>query len=248
MVSLQSKHNRNQYLSNADVDKLCGVSKGITRFLNEHGVYKCSDMKKIPISILSNRFGNIGKKIWLMANGEDFEGLKLDPIHPKSLGHGKVVIRVAGAEIKMERHLLGYSKSVGLSKMKAGPGNEDTKEIAKLSNKEKRMLKIIEEELVDLKTIAPSGGIRFASNTCDVRDLTFGESKSCITAYLDKFIDRADQTHIFYLNHGNSKGDKDKELKQKIRLWLQTYPLIKRAKSAKKEDGGDGFTIVEIDS
>ena len=27
-----------------------------------------------------------------MANGEDFEGLKLDPIHPKSLGHGKVVM------------------------------------------------------------------------------------------------------------------------------------------------------------
>ena len=49
------------------------------KFLNMHGVYKCSDMKKIPISILSNRFGNIGKKIWLMANGNDFEGLTLDP-------------------------------------------------------------------------------------------------------------------------------------------------------------------------
>ena len=91
-ITFINKNNRDQYLSNAGVDKLCGVSKGITRFLNEHGVYKCSDMKKIPISILSNRFGNIGKKIWLMANGEDFEGLKLDPIHPKSLGHGKVVM------------------------------------------------------------------------------------------------------------------------------------------------------------
>tara|TARA_Y100000287_G_scaffold50950_1_gene39820 strand:+ start:64 stop:669 length:606 start_codon:yes stop_codon:yes gene_type:complete len=49
-------------------------------------------MKKIPISILSNRFGNIGKKIWLMANGNDFEGLTLDPVHPKSLGHGKVLM------------------------------------------------------------------------------------------------------------------------------------------------------------
>ncbi|MEL0257423.1 MAG: DNA polymerase IV, partial [Gammaproteobacteria bacterium] len=91
-ITFINKNNRDQYLSNADVDKLCGVSKGITRFLNEHGVYKCSDMKKIPISILSNRFGNIGKKIWLMANGEDFEGLTLDPMYPKSLGHGKVVM------------------------------------------------------------------------------------------------------------------------------------------------------------
>ena len=52
-ITFINKNNRDQYLSNADVDKLCGVSKGITRFLNEHGVYKCSDMKKIPISILS---------------------------------------------------------------------------------------------------------------------------------------------------------------------------------------------------
>ena len=27
-----------------------------------------------------------------MANGSDFEGLTLDPVHPKSLGHGKVLM------------------------------------------------------------------------------------------------------------------------------------------------------------
>ena len=91
-ITFISKSNFHQYLDNAPIDKLCGVSKGITKFLNEHGVYKCSDMKDIPISILSNRFGNIGKKIWLMANGSDFEGLTLDPVHPKSLGHGKVLM------------------------------------------------------------------------------------------------------------------------------------------------------------
>ena len=49
-------------------------------------------MKNLPISILANRFGNIGRKIWLMANGSDFEGLTPDPNHPKSLGHGKVLM------------------------------------------------------------------------------------------------------------------------------------------------------------
>ena len=58
------------------------VSKGITT-LNEHGVYKRSDMKNIPISILSTGL-EILKKIWLMANGSDFEGFTLDPVHPKS--------------------------------------------------------------------------------------------------------------------------------------------------------------------
>ena len=84
-ITFISKSNFHQYLDNAPIDKLCGVSKGITKFLNDHGVYKCSDMKDIPISILSNRFGNIGKKIWLMANGSDFEGFTLDPVHPKVL-------------------------------------------------------------------------------------------------------------------------------------------------------------------
>ncbi len=91
-ITIIDQKNCNKYLDNVPVNKLCGVSKGITEFLNRHGVYKCIDMKKIPISILSNRFGNIGKKIWLMANGNDFEGLTFDPIHPKSLGHGKVLM------------------------------------------------------------------------------------------------------------------------------------------------------------
>ena len=91
-ITFITRKNYHQYLDNAPINKLCGVSKGITKFLNIHGVYKCSDMKKIPISILSNRFGNIGRKIWLMANGIDFEGLTLDPVHPKSLGHGKVLM------------------------------------------------------------------------------------------------------------------------------------------------------------
>ncbi len=91
-ITFINRQNLHEYLDNAPVDKLCGVSRGIKNFLNYHGVYKCSDMNKIPISILSNRFGNIGKKIWLMAIGNDFEGLVSDPLHPKSLGHGKVLM------------------------------------------------------------------------------------------------------------------------------------------------------------
>ena len=108
-ITFINKKNCHQYLNNAPVNELCGVSKGITQFLNTHGVYKCSDMKKIPISILSNRFGNIGKKIWLMASGEDFEGLASDPVHPKSLGHGKVVIPNTKARCLIKKIFLKLS-------------------------------------------------------------------------------------------------------------------------------------------
>ena len=81
-----------EVLESCLVTELCGVSKGIQKFLNTHNVYKCGDMKKIPISILGNRYGNVGRKIWLMAQGLDYDSLKKDDKQPKSFGHGKVTI------------------------------------------------------------------------------------------------------------------------------------------------------------
>ena len=79
-----------EILSNYPIKDLCGVSNGIGSFLNNHGVFVCGDMKNIPISILGTRYGNIGKKIWLMAQGKDIDSLKLRENPPKSFGHGKV--------------------------------------------------------------------------------------------------------------------------------------------------------------
>ncbi len=124
-VTFINRNNYHKYLDNAPINKLCGVSKGITNFLNTHGVYKCSDMKKIPISILSNRFGNLGKKIWLMANGNDFEGLTLDPVHPKSLGHGKVLIPNTKNRYLIKKILL--KMSVKLSRRLRNSGYESKK-------------------------------------------------------------------------------------------------------------------------
>ncbi len=84
----ESEHILNDY----PITELCGVSKGIKNFLNTHNVYKCGDMKNIPISILGNRYGNIGKKIWLMAQGKDIDTVNININAPKSFGHGKVTI------------------------------------------------------------------------------------------------------------------------------------------------------------
>ena len=78
-------------LSDAPVTDLCGIAKGIERFLNAHGVYKCGDMKNIPISVLGKHFGHPGRRIWLMAQGKDPERIKTDIAEPKSIGHGKVM-------------------------------------------------------------------------------------------------------------------------------------------------------------
>ena len=78
-------------LSKVPVKELCGINHGIGNFLAARGVLVCGDMKGIPISVLAQRFGNPGRRIWLMAQGKDPEPLTISVPEPKSIGHGKVI-------------------------------------------------------------------------------------------------------------------------------------------------------------
>ena len=80
-----------QRLRDVPVTALCGIARGIGRFLAEHGIHTCGEVKQLPISILARRFGNPGRRIWYMCQGQDPEKLQLDIPAPKSIGHGKVV-------------------------------------------------------------------------------------------------------------------------------------------------------------
>ncbi len=78
-------------LRNVPVTELCGIAKGIGRYLAERGVYTCGDMARLPVSELGRRFGNLGRRIWLMTQGRDPEKLVTHVAPPKSVGHGKVM-------------------------------------------------------------------------------------------------------------------------------------------------------------
>lgn len=78
-------------LADEPVTELSGISDGIGGFLAKYGVFKCGHMKKLPISILAQRFGNPGRRVWLMAQGKDPEPVTTTVRDPKSIGHGKVM-------------------------------------------------------------------------------------------------------------------------------------------------------------
>ncbi|MCP4430583.1 MAG: DNA polymerase IV [Gammaproteobacteria bacterium] len=80
-----------QRLADAALTELCGVNQGIANMLAQHGVKTCGDVQNIPISVLGKRFGNPGRRIWLMAQGMDPEPVNPVLASPKSLGHGKVL-------------------------------------------------------------------------------------------------------------------------------------------------------------
>lgn len=80
-----------QVLAPELVTELSGINKGIGSFLARYGIIRCGDMKRVPMSLLAKRFGNLGRRIWLMAQGQDPESLQFNVKAPKTIGHGKVM-------------------------------------------------------------------------------------------------------------------------------------------------------------
>ena len=80
-----------QHLADVPVTELCGIADGIGRFLAERGVWNCGDIVHLPIGELARRFGNPGRRIWYMCQGEDPAKVETHVPPPKSVGHGKVV-------------------------------------------------------------------------------------------------------------------------------------------------------------
>ncbi len=78
-------------LRDIPLTELCGVNQGIAGLLARHGVHSCGDLRRLPISVLGKRFGNPGRRIWLMAAGLDPEPVRVQPPAARSLGHGKVL-------------------------------------------------------------------------------------------------------------------------------------------------------------
>jgi DNA polymerase-4 len=78
-------------LARTPLTELCGVNSGIAGMLASYGVRNCAELQKLPISVLGKRFGNPGRRIWLMAQGLDPEPVKTSIPSARSIGHGKVL-------------------------------------------------------------------------------------------------------------------------------------------------------------
>jgi len=101
------------YLHNVPVTELCGINKGIGGYLAERGVFTCGDMEKLPISELGRRFGNIGRRIWKMCQGEDPDNVTTEVKDPKSIGHGKVMPPNTTNKDTLLTYLLHMCEKVG---------------------------------------------------------------------------------------------------------------------------------------
>lgn len=100
-------------LAPVPVTDLCGVKAGVGGYLAQRGVAYCGEMKRIPISVLGDRFGNPGRRIWLMAQGKDTEPLITTVKDPRTIGHGKVVPPDTDDEELLRIYLRHMSEKIG---------------------------------------------------------------------------------------------------------------------------------------
>lgn len=100
-------------LRNVPLTELCGIKQGIGGFLAARGIHKCGDMQRLPISVLAQRFGNLGRRIWLMAQGLDPEPVHTTVPPPKSIGHGKIMPPATRDKTVLQIYLLHMAEKVG---------------------------------------------------------------------------------------------------------------------------------------
>ena len=93
--------------------ELCGIKHGIGGFLALRGIHTCGDMQRLPISVLAQRFGNPGRRIWLMAQGLDPEPVHTTVAPPKSIGHGKIMPPATRDRQVLATYLLHMAEKIG---------------------------------------------------------------------------------------------------------------------------------------
>jgi len=121
------------------------------------------------------------------------------------------------------------------------------------------MLKILQDELVDpdkilskqnaVKSNSKLSGLKTASNTVDLRGKTLTEAQAISMQHFERLFDKANGATlglmtVVYFHIGSSKGSED--IKPRFRTWLKSLPLVYRAVPAESTDGGDAFTVVEL--
>ena len=78
-------------LQDVPVTEICGINKGIADYVAQYGAFTCGDVTKLPMEVLAQRWGTIGKRLYMVCGGYDPEPIIQKVKAPKCIGHGKVI-------------------------------------------------------------------------------------------------------------------------------------------------------------
>jgi len=85
------------------------------------------------------------------------------------------------------------------------------------------------------------GGVRTGANTCDLRGERVEAALDKVDAFLDKLVFQGQD--VGFILHGHGTG----ALKTAVRRHLPSSRVARRWRPANPEEGGDAYTIVEVE-
>jgi DNA polymerase-4 len=102
-------------LENLPVSELCGIGPKLTRHLANIGVITCGDLARIPVTLLTRKFGIIGQMLHNMARGISESSVVPYHVQPpvKSMGHCYTLPRNTYDKQWIKSTLLILSEKVG---------------------------------------------------------------------------------------------------------------------------------------
>lgn len=100
--------------------ELCGIGPGIAEFFASYGVHVCGDMKKIPISVPARRFGNLGRRLWLMAQGRDPAPVDTRAREQKSFSHGKILPPMTRDAVVLQTYFMHLAEKMAVRLRRSG--------------------------------------------------------------------------------------------------------------------------------
>ncbi len=102
-------------LENLPAKELCGIGQRLKTHLANMGIKTCGELGRASVNILRNRFGVIGERLKLMAQGIDNSPVIPPGQEPdaKSVGHSMTLDKDVSDIETLERYILQLSEMVG---------------------------------------------------------------------------------------------------------------------------------------
>lgn len=107
-------------LRDVPLSDLCGIGPEVTAFFAQHNVHFCGDMKKIPMSVPAQRYGNVGRRWWLMAQARDPSHVDAGRKPAITLGQGKILSPQTGEIAVIQGHFMRMAERLATDLRRRG--------------------------------------------------------------------------------------------------------------------------------
>lgn len=113
-VALLHPDQAEEHLRRVPLTALCGIGPEVATFFAQYDVHCCGDMKKIPITVPARRYGDLGRRWWLMAQARDPAPVDTWGKHTASPSQGTVLPPQTHEATILQNHFMRVAEKLAM--------------------------------------------------------------------------------------------------------------------------------------